>query len=63
MWFCKENQAIGQGDGTGMIISTEPDNKMKYQEKIGNTHNELNHWKRNFSIYQKECQEKLLSMN
>lgn len=29
MWFCKENQAIGLGEGTAMVISREPDNEMK----------------------------------
>ena len=47
MWFCKENQAIGQGEGAGMVISREPDNEMKYWEEIGNAYNELKHWKRN----------------
>ena len=47
MWFCKENQAIGRGEGTGMIISRELDNKMKYREEIGNPYNELKHWKKN----------------
>ena len=51
MWFCKENQAIGRGEGTGMIIHRELDNKMKYREEIGNAYDELKHWKKIFSIY------------
>ena len=47
MWFCKENHVIDQGDGTGTIISTEPDNETKYRDEIDNVYNELVHWKRN----------------
>ena len=51
MWFRKENQAIGRGEGTGMIIRRELDNKMKYREEIGNAYDELKHWKKIFLIY------------
>ena len=47
MRFCSENEAIDQGEGTGTIISTEPDNEMKYQEETDNAYNELMHWKIN----------------
>ena len=48
MRFCKENHVIDQGEGTGAIIGTELDNKMKYQEEIENAYNKLAvHWKRN----------------
>ena len=47
MRFCKENHAIDEGEGTGTIIGTEPDNKMKYREERENTFNESVHWKRN----------------
>ena len=47
MWFCKENHAIDEGEGTGTIIGTQPDNEMKYREEIENAFNELVHWKRN----------------
>ena len=45
--FCKENHAIDEGEGTGTIIGTQPDNEMKYREEIENGFNELVHWKRN----------------
>ena len=48
MRFCKENNAIDEGEGTWSIIGTEPDNEMKYQEEIENAFNELVHWKINF---------------
>ena len=49
--FFKENHAIDQGERTGTIIGTEPDNEMKYREEIENAYNELAHWKRNlFSL-------------
>ena len=48
MWFCKENQAISQGEKTGMIISRETDNEMKYREETGNEYYELKHCKRTF---------------
>ena len=48
MRFCKENHAIDDGEGTGSIIGTKPDNEIKYQEEIENAFNELVHWKRNF---------------
>lgn len=46
-WLCKEKHAIDQGDGTGTIISTEPDNETKFRDEIDNVYNELVHWKRN----------------
>ena len=46
MQFFKENHAIDQGERTGTIIGTEPDNEMKYREQIENVYNELVHWKR-----------------
>ena len=36
MRFCKENFVIDQGEGTGTIIDTEPDNEIKYREEIDN---------------------------
>ena len=36
MRFCKENYVIDQGEGTGTIIDTEPDNEIKYREEIDN---------------------------
>ena len=45
--FCKENHATDEGEGTGTVIGTQPDNKMKYREEIENAFNELVHWKRN----------------
>ena len=38
MQFCKENHAIDEGEGTGTIIGTEPDNKMKYREEREKMH-------------------------
>ena len=63
MQFCKENHAIDEGEGTGTIIGTEPNNKMKYREEIENAFNELVHWKRNLFDLPKGAPEKLLSMN
>ena len=48
MRFCKENNATDQGEGTGTIINTQPDNENKYREKIDNAYNELVHCKRNY---------------
>lgn len=42
--FFKENHAIHHGTQT--IISTEPNNEMKYRENIDNTYSELVPWKR-----------------
>ena len=47
MRLCKENHTIDQGEGTETVISTEPDNEMKYRGEIENACNELMHWKRN----------------
>ena len=48
MRFCKENHAVGQGEGIGIIIGIEPDNKIKYQEEKDNAYKALMEWKRNF---------------
>ena len=47
MRFCKENHTIDQGEATGTITGTEPENEMKYREEIENAYNELVNWKIN----------------
>ena len=48
-WRLKKNNAIDQREGTGTIITTEPDNEMKYGEEIDNTYTNLVHCKRSLS--------------